>query len=60
VRRIIKKAERSTVRSATPPYSGAQHSRSLAMLATIRRAGESFYAMFVQLSAKLFDKGAGD
>jgi hypothetical protein len=35
-------------------------SGSFATLAAIRRAGESFYAMFVQLSAKLFDKGAGD
>jgi hypothetical protein len=29
-------------------------------LTAIRRAGESFYAMFVPLSAKPFDKGASD
>ena len=30
------------------------------MLAAILHAGESLYAMFVQLSAKLFDKGVSD
>jgi hypothetical protein len=35
-------------------------SGSFATLAAIRREGESFYAICVQLSAKLFDKGASD
>jgi hypothetical protein len=33
---------------------------NLPLVAAIRRAGESFYPVFVQISAKLFDKGVSD